>query len=421
MPPPRPSLVRALLVAASCCWAEPALAQGTPEATSCRATQGSLSLIACRLVEQLGAAARGAQVSVLDVKSDRPLPNPDALRERLRGLVAGALGQGVERSKLRVELTVEKNGGVLRVSADLRRALGLWQRLRRDEARSEAHAFVEVPLDAELRTLIPPPPLIVGETLRVKLPDRGVVALACGPLGPDGGQELVVVSRSHVRVGRVQGRAFVERARAAWSALSPVAPSPLREPLASAEVTSAGTVRIGLSDRRDGLTLDRDLNVAERYEGLLPVPSGACVTRSGVGLAAEPAPCDRRVTESGPAASVSLDALAGARGYWLGRSLDTGWLVAGARGLNLPKGRVGAQLALGDADSDGSLELLFSADTLQAEKDRLTLVTLEGNQPITRFELPVPGISALTICQRQEGPRMAALAVAANDELWLLR
>jgi hypothetical protein len=245
------------------------------------------------------------------------------------------------------------------------------------------------------------------------------VAAACGPFGPEGGQELALVSRSFVRVGRVQGRAFVERVRAPWSALSPVAPSPLREPLASAEITAAGTLRVGLSDRRDGLALDRDLNVAERYSGLLPVPGGGCVTRSALGLGAELLPCTNGAG-LGATTSTTLDAMAGANGAWLGRT-DGGLLTTKTPSLALPKQRVGAQLAMGDADGDGAYELLFSADTLQPEQDRLSLVTLASGGVLPRFELPAPSISALTICQRREGPGMAVLVVATGDEVWLLR
>jgi hypothetical protein len=413
--------VASSLFLALCAGAGPPRAQ----TASCQPGQGSLAVLSCRIAEQLGAAARGASVTVLDLKSDRPLPNQEALRERLQSALALALRAGTEpgaaaRSKLRVELSVEKIGGVLRVGADVRRALGLWQRLRHDKPRSEAHAFAEVALDAELRALIPPPPLVVSETLRLKAPERGIVAVACGPLAPDGGQELALVSRSFVRVGRVQGRAFVERARAPWSALSPVAPAPLREPLASAEITAAGTLRVGSSDRRDGLTLSRDLSVSERYEGLLPVPGAACAARSGLGLAAQLSACSPRAGAAA-ASNPTLDALSGSAGSWLGRALETGNLVSGAGALSAPATRVGAQLALGDADSDGAPELAYSADTLQADKDRLTVVTLMGNKVVPRFELPVPGISALAICQRREGPGMAPLVVATNDELWLLR
>jgi hypothetical protein len=386
----------------------------------CQPNAGSLSRIGCGLVQQLGSGARGASVAIVELKSDRPLPNPDALRERVQTAVTSALGAaGGGPSKLRVELRIEKVGGVLRASAELRRAVGLWRRLRHDKPQSEAHGFVEVPLDAELRALIPPPPLVVSEALRIKSPERGIVALACGPLAEDGGQELALVSRSTVRVGRIQNEAFVERARASWSALSPVASAPLREPIGSAEITERGTLRVGLSDRRDGLELSRDLVVTSRFEAQLPVPGGGCSPRSALGVVATNAACAPR------AASVStatiMDALAGWNGAWLGRAPESGNLLAGA-GAPVPSGaRVGAQLALGDADGDGAPELGYSADTLDATKDRLTFVTLQGNKPVRRFELAAPGISAIAICQRREGPAMAPVVVATADELWLLR
>lgn len=415
------SLASASLLLVGSAIARPSAAQSAVETESCTAVRGSLGLLGCRLAQQLGAGARGASVTVQELKSDRALPSQDALRERVQSVVAAALGASSGRSKLRIELSVEKAGGTLRVRAELRRALGLWQRLRHDRPQSEARAFAEVPLDAELRALIPPPPLVVSETLKVKAPDRGVVALACGPLAADGGQELVLVSRSFVRVGRIQGRAFVERAKAAWSALSPVAASPLREPLASAEITAEGRLRVGLSDRRDGLALNADLSVAERYEGLLPVPGSQCAARSGLGLAAQLTSC-AAPRPSAAATTPTLDALAGVTGHWLGRALETSSLFSAPRGLAVPAARVGAQLALGDADNDGALELLYSADTLQAEKDRLALVTFAlPGKAVPRFELAVPGISAVAICQRREGPGMAPLVVATNDELWLLR
>ncbi len=96
--------------------------------------------------------------------------------------------------------------------------------------------------------------------------------------------------------------------------------------------------------------------------------------------------------------------------------------MTGARPeLALLTRHVGAQLALGDADSDGSPELAYSLDTLDASKDRLTLVTLEGNKLTPRFELPAPSISAIAICSQREGPGMAPIVVATGDELWLIR
>jgi len=48
-------------------------------------------------------------------------------------------------------------------------------------------------------------------------------------------------------------------------------------------------------------------------------------------------------------------------------------------------------------------------------------VTLQGAQVKPRFELPAPAISAVTVCQRREGPGMAAMLVATADELWLIQ
>jgi hypothetical protein len=417
--PLAPALSLAALVALL--GARPGYGEPSAPSPKCQASQGALALLSCALAEQLLPAASGARVNVIDLKSDRELPAPDALRERVQSAVAKALGPsktGAERGKLSVELKLEKSGGVLRVSAELRRATGLWQRVRHRKPDSERHAFVEVALDQELRALIPPPPLVVSETIKLKAPERGIVALSCGALGSDGGQELVLVSRSNVRVGRIVGRAFAERQRSAWSALSPIAPAPLREPIASAEITPQGTLRVGLSDRRDALELSRDLTVLRRFEGALPVPAAGCVARSALGFSSQESPCG---VKPATAAALTLDAVAGARGVWLGRDLATSQLWTSQRGL-LPNGtRAGAQLALGDADSDGSPELAFSADTLEAAQDRLTLVTWAQGKLTPRFALAAPAITAVTICTQREGAGMAPIVIASGDELWLLR
>jgi hypothetical protein len=402
-----------------------AAAQPVGQATRCQPGQGSLQLVGCSLAEQLALAPGSASVSVIGLKSDRELPSPDALRERVRSAVAIALGErsaenkAGEPRKLRVELSIEKSGGALRVNADVRRATGLWQRIRHARPSAERHGFVETPLDAELRALIPPPPLVVSEVLKVKTQER-IVALACGRLATDGGQELALVTRSSVRVGRIVGRAFAERKKAAWSALSAVAPTPLREPIASAEITDQGALRVGLTDRKDGLELSSELVVVQRFPGLLPVPGAGCVTRGGVGLLARFDSC------TGPAGTSrtqpnTFDAVAGNQLVQLGRDLASGKLTGSRSELAQAKRSVGAQLAVGDADNDGSPELAFSADTLEPAKDRLTLVTISGNELTPRFELPVPGVSAIAICAGREGPGMAPVVVATADELWLIR
>lgn len=414
----------------------PARAEATSSAApaACSASRGSLALLGCSLASSLLPQARGASVSVVELTTDQTLPAADALRERLRESVRLALAKpqpDAEPSKLRVELKLDKSGSSLRVTADVRRSVGLWQRLRGHKPRVELHAFVEVPIDAELRALIPSPPLVVSQVLKMKAPERGIVALACGALGEDGGQELALVSRSSVRVGRIVKGGFAERQRVSWSGLSPVAPAPLREPIASAEIPAPGRLRIGITDRKDGLELDARLGVKSRFEGLLPVPGGGCVARAGVGLAGRLEACSKAEPAPGRRLGEVLDALAGARGWQVGRELATsklaqsepaaGKLAQGQSAAIALSTSAGAQLALGDGDGDGVPELAYSAGTAEGSADRLTLVSLDGGGPRLRFELAAPSISAIAICAGREGPGMAPIAVVSGEELWLIR
>lgn len=373
--------------------AEPAPAPTLTKNAACSPARNTVAYAACSLAEQLGPAAHGVAVSVASLKSDRELPAPDQLRQRLQQALELALESRpptTGRDRLVVELSIEKVGGSLRLTADLKRATGLWQRARHEKPRVLQHAFKELPLDEELRSLIPPPPLVVGSVTKIKSPERGIVALACGPVSEDGAQELAIVSRSYVRVGRLVKRTFAERKKAAWATLSTIAPVPLREPLASAEFIADGRLRVSLSDRAWDVDLGEDLTVK-----------------------------DHRLREAPSLPGV--DAVAAAGALRLGRDATSGKLVNLERGGVAPTLHVGAQLALGDADSDGKPELLYSVDTLDASKDRLSVVTLEGAKATPRFELPAPGISAVAVCQRREGPGMAAMVLATASELWLIQ
>src|SRR5687768_4714668 len=160
-------LVLASVGASAARAAEPAPTSSTSTASSapCPRGQGSLSTIACSVAASLLPTASGAEVTVVELKSDRELPTAELLKQRLQASVQSALASvsanPTKGAKLRVELRLEKSGSSLRVTADLTRAIGLWQRLRKTKPRPLLHTFVEVPIDAELRTLIPPPPLVV--------------------------------------------------------------------------------------------------------------------------------------------------------------------------------------------------------------------------------------------------------------------
>jgi len=159
----------------------------------------------------------------------------------------------------------------------------------------------------------------------------------------------------------------------------------------------------------------------QRFEARFPVPHGGCAIRTALGLSSQLVGCGAGNAAPGRASATTFDAVAGSARGVVGRELTDSRLLSAEPEAPLLTARVGAQLAMGDADSDGAVELAYSSDTLEAPKDRLTLVTLEGNKPIVRFELPAPGIGAIAICNRREGPGMAPIVLAVGDELWLLR
>ena len=143
------------------------------------------------------------------------------------------------------------------------------------------------------------------------------------------------------------------------------------------------------------------------------------MARSALGVLARVDSC----TQPGSSRTqpATLDAVAGLPGAQLGRELSSARLSGARPELAQATSRVGAQLALGDADSDGNPDLAYSSDTLDPAKDRLTLVTLNGTKLAPRFELPAPSITAIAICSGREGPGMAPLVIATGEELWLIR
>src|SRR4030095_7276021 len=96
--------------------------------------------------------------------------------------------------------------------------------------------------------------------------------------------------------------------------VSPLAGAPPArggEPIATAAITPAGLLRIGITDRRDGVELDHELRVAQRFDALLPVPGGGCARRSGVGLAGQLAACSGNEAAPKESLGAVLDALGG--------------------------------------------------------------------------------------------------------------
>src|SRR5207244_1530803 len=82
-----------------------------------------------------------------------------------------------------------------------------WERIRSPLPAPRAHAYAHAPLDAEVRTFLPPIPLEEARLKTFKLSEAEVLAVGCGDVDEDGGVEIVTVSKARVSIGKlVKGR-----------------------------------------------------------------------------------------------------------------------------------------------------------------------------------------------------------------------
>ncbi|HET9960089.1 MAG TPA: hypothetical protein VFQ61_36605, partial [Polyangiaceae bacterium] len=338
-----------------------------------------------------------------------------------------------------------------RVAVDAELSQGVrrfWDRFRASAPGVLAAAHTSRPLDAEIRSFFPPVPLVVQHIDKLSPADEPSVALACGDLDGDGSIELVSVGRARIKVGRFKAGHYVVEKQAAWAQLSGVAAHPLRDPIASAQILEGHGLRVGLSDRAEGLQLDEHLGVSGRFPNRAPWPPEACTQRSGLGFLTTPQDCrpERASTGKGSLGSrkeklveptsdaeptAAIDSFAGLR---LIRADGTQFVIRARRDLS---GRValqvnerelesrwpaGASLALGDLDGDGRAELLSSENTLDATQDALsvrTLTAVNDLEPVLR--LPVAsGINAIAVCPAAP-LNFAPVVLATGDGFWVLR
>lgn len=439
-----PALLAALAAAPSAVAETDAAA---PAACS-RGARSALAELSCELGRSLPRLPAGTLVVAAPLASDAAVQSPAALTARLAHVVAGSLGAratDVPAALARARTLASSAGTLLHLRAEIVRGelrlvadlypvpKSFWDRVRDPEPSPSAHAFASRRLDAELRTFLPPVPLVAKRVEKSTTREAHPVALGCGDVDGDGTLELVLVSRHRVSLGRVRGGRFVASVTRAWSELSPLSRAPLREPIASVWIEPGRHVDVGISDRLETIRFSGALAPGARLGRRLPWPGGGCAHLVGLSVqptieacaAGDPPPALARMDR--PA-----DALAG--GHVVG-SDGTARLVRAERVFNEPVallsddgGRtarvegVGAQLAVGDVDGDGQPELVTGADVLDASGDALIVHTWQRDgRTAERLRIAVPGgVRALAICP-PDSAGLAPIALATSGALWIVR
>ena len=189
-------------------------------------------------------------------------------------LVAGKVGTGARahpqtaqlataralagRASALVYVQSEIAKGDLRTTIDVYPSMAnAWDRIRNPLPSPIGHSFASAKVDVEVRSFTElrscwsSPPCT-----EAKHEEEDVIAVGCGDADGDGGNEVVLVSRDRVAMGRVRGGVFVTEHAAPWAELGQRVPVPMREPLGGAAIVLGG-VDVGTSDR-GGIALTPD-------------------------------------------------------------------------------------------------------------------------------------------------------------------
>ncbi|MBL8611631.1 MAG: hypothetical protein JNL38_30090 [Myxococcales bacterium] len=424
----------------------PASSSAPPEAPRGLAITQAVDEVA----KALGAQPGGALVVAGPLVSDVEAPKGDELALRVAAQLAGRLVAAkahpqtqplavaratAGRASALAYVAVEIAKGALRVTVDLYPVVSNgWERVRNPLPAPRAHGFAQAPIDAEVRSFLAPIVLERAQIHKAKHEEGEVVAVGCGDVDEDGGLELVVVSRTRVALGRLRQGRFVADRTASWSALSPRAAVPLREPLGGALISPhgrAGSIYVGLTDRV-GVRLDRALTPLGRIVGV-PVASTSA-PGCAVPVAAEGAfegavvDCDGESAAHlllAPAARYDAFGAAPLVDRASNKIVHTSAAREPSGKLRLRRGEhtqvvegVGAQLAVADLDLDGVVEVATSSD---AAEDVLSVLSWDGGAVRQRLRVPAPGgVRALAACPPEERGAPGLVAVVGS-EVWLVR
>lgn len=409
---------------------------------------GSVDSLAAEATKGLGAVSPTVVVVAVPLVTDQPAPKGDELALRVAALVAGKIGATAKAHNQTAQLGTAraiagKAGGLVYVQIEIAKGelratvdaypaqRNSWDRIRNPLPAPTGHAFAGVKIDAEVRAFLSPILLEQATVHKAKHEEGEVLAIACGDIDADGGNEIALVSRARVVLGRLRGGKLVVTKSATWASLASRAPAPLREAIGTA-VIFGGKLLVGSSDR-GGVAIAGDFATHAALPGL-PVALGdgaACVTTDAASSTLEGPPTDcfapRDTATRTPAPVPRFDAFAAAS--VVARD-GTARPVVAAREtsgkLRLRLGDtitrlvegVGAQLTVGDLDQDGVAEIVTTAD---AGDDFISIVSWSGGDPRARVKLAAPaGVRALAVCPPEERGAPALVAVV-GPEVWLLR
>jgi hypothetical protein len=411
---------------------------------------GALDVVAQEATQSLGQTPRAAVVVAAPLSADQPSPKGDDLALRIAALVAGRIGAGAHahpqtaqlataravagRASALVYVQSEIAKGDLRTTVDVYPSMAnAWDRIRNPLPSPTSHAFASAKIDAEVRAFLTPLVLEQATVHRARHDEGDVLAAACGDVDGDGGDEIVLVSAARVTLGRVRGGKFVAERTAAWSALAPRAPVPMREPLAGAVVTR-GAIDVGSTDRA-AIALTPDF-VA--HTPLLGIPAWGgdgpvCLMAEPSAGAWDGAPFDCAQSRSPKlkmavpaprfdafAADTIADASGNARLVVAVHEPSGKLKLKMGDATSAPEGTFGAQLAVADLDQDGAPEIATTAD---GPDDAINVWTwtAPGADPRGRLHLAAPaGVRALAVCPPEDHGQPVLLAVVGN-ELWMVR
>jgi hypothetical protein len=405
------------------------------------------------VVRDVAASLRTSPAAVVvaaPMASDQPAPHGDDLALRAAALLAGRMGGGARahpatarlataralagRASALVYVQAAIGAGDLRLTADVYPTMAnAWDRIRNPLPAPASHAFANAAVDAEVRTFLAPLLLDQAQVDRVRHGEGDVLALGCGDVDGDGGEEIAVVTRSRVALGRLRAGSFVVEKAVAWTALALRAPVLMREPLAGV-VLSRGSVEVG-STERGAVALGADLGSPRALVGvpawggegavcLLPEPSAGAFDGAPVDCAMGR---DPKPVMAVPAPRFDAFAAAsvvdphGASGLVVAVREPSGKLrIKRDDGVVVAEGPFGAPLALADLDQDGAPEVASAAE---GPEDAIVVSSLDAGatelRPRLRLRTPEP-VRALAVCPPEDHGR-PALVAAVGNEVWLIR